>query len=337
VRLSHKQLFVLIAWSIAATVHPAVDWGGGGAVFRDHNGATLEAANSVAVLISRHEGNLVDFENIVPPCPSDLVTPGKLLVGRDGNKAVVLAVIEGFTFGFLLNSVVPNISQAVQQDNGADLDEPLVMVIWDQNTFVDGAPSGGSRFVVVPLFIGGDAGSPAKTYGNLPPNLPLAAKPDDTIAEFRTLSEYRSEYRPVNGVRLFAGWNFVSVPLRPDAATPGDVFGDGTSAPGWEWLSAQQRYIGIDTVVARVGYWVHTDTAAEIEIPGTVEAQNTLNLTAHRWHAVGVLAPVEAPAAVVWHWDALLQKFRIVCDGELLLPWRGYWIWPFADMIMDLE
>ena len=313
--------------SCAVAVHAAVDWGGGAAVFYGGDGQPL-AANGLAVLLSVHAGRLVDVR-CADLGPTDLRTPGSVVADGAGNENIVLGAFSPFTSGYLLNSIVPNVTKATQQGLGAAPGEDLYLLVLDTTTLADGAPVATSAVAVLTLFVDGDTAASARTYGNVPPALPVRAEPDEEIGEVRH-------------VRLYAGWNLRSVPTKPLHPTPMGVFGSPIQGPVWEWTpDARGDFQQTTVVVTKRGYWVRTLEERSVAVEGQPETDSEVQLAAG-WNLVGTVLACDRPdtdevIGPLWWWDGVLQGFRRLRQGEQMLPWRAYWIYSRAAVTVALE
>ena len=112
-----------------------LDWGGGASKFQTAEGEPL--SSGTAVLLSVHQGNVINFSHFIPLTYSDLFTPGTKL--DDGeNINTVLAVSDLFFSGLLLLLSVPDLPTSTQTGFGVRANEKLYLLVWDQDTFNDG-------------------------------------------------------------------------------------------------------------------------------------------------------------------------------------------------------
>jgi len=183
-------------------VHADLDWGGGSTRFVTTDGAPLTSENGLAVLISVHQGMLIDISASDWRMAPKWVVPGAVLT-QGPNTNVVLVSSLAFVDGYLLLTSVPDLSTEQQVSLGVDAGEDLYLVVWDRGTFIGGKPGLGSRFARLQLFRNGEGGEPAATYG---PDLPSFA---DTIYPEKNVDPAICDEQI-------------------DRAMPGDVDGSGT-------------------------------------------------------------------------------------------------------------
>ncbi len=133
------------------------------------------------------------------------------------------------------------------------------------------------------------------------------------------------------------GWNLISIPVSPDAATL-NILNSQLHPPFWLWDG--KKFIVADDLDAGSGYWVYSSGAFSIKPEGAV-LNNGIIPTLHAgWNLVGVnghkpvnTSDLSDPKSVIWTWDAAQQQFLTVHDLSLqsfeigkLLPGKGYWI-----------
>ncbi len=160
--------------AILAPCLAGVDWGGGSAVFRDHENAVMTDQTGLAVLVAAPPGMLIDFHKFLPADSADLINPGRTLTGSSGAVTTVLAVTTNFVSGLLLNSVVPNVTSETMEAMGVGAGQHLYVQVWAVDTFINGQPEVGSRYIIYQAFVDGATTAPAVTFGMEPPNLPTS-------------------------------------------------------------------------------------------------------------------------------------------------------------------
>jgi hypothetical protein len=327
---------------VASLAQAAADWGGGGAVFKGHDGQALNGADGLAVLVSVHSGSLIDYTRFLPTAPADLITAGRTLTDRNGNKNIVLATSTAFTSGYLMNSLVPNISKEMQQAYGASAGEPFHLLVWDARTFVSNAPAVGSAFSVATLYVDGQNTSPAQTYGYVPPALPMVAKPDGQLSEVQCNSVVLAVTETV--LVFQTGWNLMSTPLVPLTPAVGAFFEGKNSGPVWEWSTGRSagRFSKAVTVETKRGYWVYLPSPDSVQVSGVADTDKHLALKGPGWNLIGVLTAMPQPQdsrirGCFWWWDASARAYVPAPPDENLVAGRGYWIYVTADVTVDLD
>ncbi len=311
----------------------AIDWGGGSVRFRGNDDQFLDADSGIAVLLTVHQGDVIDFAEFLPGTQGDLISGGATLSDHAGNINIVLTVSNAFTSGFLLNSAIPNISRDEQDTHGADAGERLYLLVWDRRTFEGKVPVVGSRFIILPFFVDGDTSMPATTYGNLPPSLPLSAVPHMNLVEAGTTVEYAPEN--ARTMRLVSGWNLISLPLISESTSIETVFQGLVAGSIWCWEteSVAGRFIEHRTIENAGGFWAFSNTGGAILVKGTDDAAGPGTLK-QGWNlAGGDDRPVSSidNVRVVWDWHAEETRFRRVGEEALLSEERGYWIYIQAN------
>jgi hypothetical protein len=296
------------------------------------------------VLVSVHAGELLDFTALLPSNPADLITPGRALSDGLGNESLVLGTSGSFVSGYLMNSMVPDLSQAEQAGYGAATGERLFLVVWDRTTFAGQAPASGAALCVVPLWVDGDPATPATTYGDLPPSLPTWAKPATGATQFRcdqTLVP-ATEF----ALTLTVGWNLISLPVTPLAPAPETCFGSAVAGAVWEWQTGRNGgAYGQSTALAPGrGYWVEGTVAGPVVIRGRAPPPQSLGLGSSAWHLLGPLSsrPLtvarDGPTAgSLWRWDGMSQAYRSVDIAATLEVGSGYWFYAASDVTLTLD
>jgi hypothetical protein len=132
---------------------------------------------------------------------------------------------------------------------------------------------------------------------------------------------------------LAAGWNLVSLPIRPLDAAAGDVF-ESVYRAGSVWAYAPTQsgageYVAPADIEPLVGYWVHVDAPTVVSIVG-MPADEPAAALQTGWNMAGVAAAMLMPDnpdlfGPAWYWDPELQAYSGVRINEPLLPGVGYW------------
>jgi len=87
---------------------------------------------------------------------------------------------------------------------------------------------------------------------------------------------------------LVAGWNLVSLPLRPHDPDPASVFPAAVVDAVWEYSG--DGFAAPADIQPKKGYWVHATEAATLTLVGTRSA-DTAVLCEEGWNLVGVVGP----------------------------------------------
>ncbi|MFT5126797.1 MAG: hypothetical protein ACI8W8_000393 [Rhodothermales bacterium] len=154
------------------------------------------------------------------------------------------------------------------------------------------------------------------------------------------LSASSSVHVDVNFVlEIGRGWNHVSLPVDPVAATMREVFAD---APV---LGRILQFAGFSFELAfeaksETGYWLYSTGETAIEEPGTL-ADNVIEVN-RLWNAIGSATEVASPSrfdsvVAVIRWDVQNQRFRFVHPADTIKPGQGYWAYAREAAVLDLS
>lgn len=83
-----------------------------------------------------------------------------------------------------------------------------------------------------------------------------------------------------------AGWNLISIPIKPVNPTPAAVIGDDISTFFLYGYSSGGGYQNVDTLKIGRGYWLGIETGATIDVTGTAEVNNYSYSLNNGWNIV---------------------------------------------------
>jgi len=158
------KLIIVLLFSVQS--YADLDWGGGEIFFETTENEPLSEKNGLAILVSVHKGNLIDFTSFIPNRSKNLITPGSTITHEE-NVNIVLAVSSMFYKGYLFSTAIQDITTEKQKYFGAKNSEPLYLIVFNKKTFMDDRPISGSKFVALQLFHSNanNRDVPAQTYG----------------------------------------------------------------------------------------------------------------------------------------------------------------------------
>ena len=130
-------------------------------------------------------------------------------------------------------------------------------------------------------------------------------------------------------LHLKAGWNLISLPVRPLHPQASEVFKPGLlSGPVWAYDSSKQAYFTETSIKPLVGYWIYVNYAYDVAVEGEVlfEKDTILYLNTG-WNLVGPATDISVGATLtsVFTWNEVV--FQSVTDMK---RGKGYWIWVVA-------
>ena len=321
-----------------------LDWGGGATEFRRADGIPLSGEEGIAILLSIHKGEIIDFSQYIPIACEDLFMPGSRLI-QGNNENIVIDVSRNFVSGFLLLTAVPDSSTEFQMALDVGENEKLFLLIWDQTTFQDQKPSSGSLFTVLQLFVNGNSRVPATTFGS---SFPLAADtifPDESIESITVETERTPVLQPFT-ITLFPGWNLISVPNDPVEPSPQFIFGDSKNKSVWNWDG--NNFITVDQLQPKLGFWVYHLSGTgntslsqrfEIKTKATTDRKQLL----HRgWNSVGPIIESHIPSysglsGNIWYWNGEKQNYQVLPDNSPIILGVGYMLYSVENTAINLS
>jgi hypothetical protein len=200
--------------------------------------------------------------------------------------------------------------------------------------------NGAGSVAVVRFAVTGNGTSPLNlsvAAYNVSAPIPNATDPDKTdgyesITVTTTDGTFNTEGEDTYIISLVAGWNMVSIPVIPEDASVDAIFGDKITPPVYEYDAG---YKSVTSLEPKKGYWVLTDSPADIEITGTAPAN--LEVTVYPgWNMIGPVSPdvqVSSFTGItppVYGYDAGYKSV------ETLEQTNGYWVLTSAETTLTV-
>lgn len=153
---------------------------------------------------------------------------------------------------------------------------------------------------------------------------------------------------------ITAGWNLFSVPLVPENNSASAVIGDDIASFFLYGYNSLIGYFNSSTVNAGYGYWLGIETAADIDVPGSLSPDTTVlplnsgwNILASPYHKNYLknsvwfkrkYAPVTPAVAADSGWIqnvyyAYDKSSSSYSSSDTLKIWNGYWLSALRDSV----
>ena len=129
------------------------------------------------------------------------------------------------------------------------------------------------------------------------------------------------------------GWNLVSLPFDDAETTLDEIFGAGTR-DAFEIVG--RRYVRTTTLKPMHGYWVHSQTDAEVRIDGRYLVSGSRTVQ-RGWNLVGPLLNQlkNDKLATVWAWDSERQRY-VRGDRSKMRTTQGYLVFVSTPRELNL-
>jgi len=167
----------------------------------------------------------------------------------------------------------------------------------------------------------------------------------------------------VRTVHLEAGWNLVSLPLRPEAAAARSIL--SSLQEQWDvvyaWNARTSRWLSffpgrggtLDRLDETRGFWVHMKREAILSVVGEPAGPVSIPLVAG-WNLIGYPADEPLPVAealasidgrydAVYSWAASAGSWRLYIPGlgfstlQEMTPGRAYWVHATSDAVLTVN
>ncbi len=235
----------------------------------------------------------------------------------DGNASIEIEILNGPTLGVLKNTLGTDLTTTIlpsdfniryiPTDNTTPATETITLVARDTND-----PAGNdSNIVLLTIYIG--------------------------VTATQNLS-------------LVAGWNLISLAVTPTETKLSRLFMSSQTrcsvGPAWYWDASITRMTSVSTLEAKRGYWVYSNRACPILIPGlTIQGNDTIADFEADWNLLGPVGDGEERSfdtdflqrvnGVVWNWNTIGQRFVV---ADKLRKGQGYWVFSNgSETTLDLR
>jgi hypothetical protein len=184
-----KTQLTLVLFLVACkTALADLDWGGGATRFLDDGGIPLNAENGLAVLVATSGGGSIQFATLGLQERFSLVSPG-VVISQGTQTHRIVSLSNAFVSGYLLNTLVDDLTADQQVALGVGSGHRLSLVVWDRSTFNAGIPTGESRYTMIPLYVAGATSLPSEAFGRLLPDPMEVIYPSRTVDSTRVDSD----------------------------------------------------------------------------------------------------------------------------------------------------